>query len=169
MLHARQHAPCHHVGTAGHAQSNSQREVDAISQSVPTSSSGTGYHPTDMHSRANFSTPNPSGKRPLFAADTPAYVAPSSNDAEGGSGGAVGSRLKRKGDQKVGQRCGSAVRSLRARLRLSPFVQTEEIQIKVKKTRAAPFKETNLVSSKGVWAIADDFPKLHLKGRGSEA
>ena len=46
--------------------------------------------------------------------------------------------------------------------------QTEEVQIQVKKTRAPAFKETNLVSAKGIWAIADDFPRLHLKGRGSE-
>lgn len=38
----------------------------------------------------------------------------------------------------------------------------------MKKRRAPGFKETNLVSKKGMWAVMEEFPSLPFKGRGHE-
>ena len=38
----------------------------------------------------------------------------------------------------------------------------------MKKKRAPGFKETNLVSKKGLWAVKDEFPRLPFQGAGHE-
>ena len=88
-------------------------------------------------------------KRPFGQTDTPHGLGGSS------SGPSSAARTSGKDDEHGGGSGGGASGGEKATILMKP-------------KRSRGFKETNLVSGKGLYAILTDFPKLPFKGHGHE-